>query len=323
MNATADVAASPASFQPLNAHHQGRCPQSRRGGIPARGCIEFTVASRRPTRRAIIGCVSATSQTLRAGERARRHVLRVRAQGPPAGPLRACRTSRSSCATAAGRSRPARSGTRTCSPGTSSAATSSTCAGGWTASGTSSRSSSRVRPRRARDPAVFLPVAYRDLDELDGFLEHLAREVHDRRLRGLLSACWATPSCARLAAGAVHAQRAPRVPGRPARAHGGRGHARPRGRAAAPAADSDLLICAALLHDLGKTREFTYGRRSGCPTRGGCSATWRSASRCSRSASAGSRRERAGAPALRARPPRAGRAPGRRSAPPRRSRCTG
>src|SRR3712207_2771008 len=29
------------------------------------------------------------------------------------------------------------------------------------------------------DAAGFLPVAYRDLDELDGFLEHLAREVHD------------------------------------------------------------------------------------------------------------------------------------------------
>src|SRR5919112_584952 len=36
------------------------------------------------------------------------------------------------------------------------------------------------------DPAAFLPVAYRDLDELDGFLEHLVREVHDRELRGLL-----------------------------------------------------------------------------------------------------------------------------------------
>ncbi len=36
------------------------------------------------------------------------------------------------------------------------------------------------------DPADFLPVAYRDLDELDGFLEHLGREVYDRRLRGLL-----------------------------------------------------------------------------------------------------------------------------------------
>src|SRR4051812_669866 len=36
------------------------------------------------------------------------------------------------------------------------------------------------------DPAAFLPVAYRDLDELDGFLEHLAREVHDRELRRVL-----------------------------------------------------------------------------------------------------------------------------------------
>src|ERR687891_2250447 len=38
----------------------------------------------------------------------------------------------------------------------------------------------------AADPAEFLPVAYRDLDELDGFLEHLAREVYDPDLRALL-----------------------------------------------------------------------------------------------------------------------------------------
>src|SRR3954454_2103618 len=38
----------------------------------------------------------------------------------------------------------------------------------------------------ATDPAAFLPVAYRDLDELDGFLEHLGREVHDPAYRGLL-----------------------------------------------------------------------------------------------------------------------------------------
>ena len=30
------------------------------------------------------------------------------------------------------------------------------------------------------DPAAFLPVAYRNVDELDGFLEHLAREVHEQ-----------------------------------------------------------------------------------------------------------------------------------------------
>src|SRR6185369_5693372 len=36
------------------------------------------------------------------------------------------------------------------------------------------------------DPAAFLPVAYRNLDELDGFLEHLAREVHEPTCGGLL-----------------------------------------------------------------------------------------------------------------------------------------
>src|SRR4051812_48191237 len=38
------------------------------------------------------------------------------------------------------------------------------------------------------DPAGFLPVAYRDMEELDGFLEHLAREVYDRDHRALLDA---------------------------------------------------------------------------------------------------------------------------------------
>src|SRR5919204_2667005 len=36
------------------------------------------------------------------------------------------------------------------------------------------------------DPAAFLPVAYRDLDELDGFLEHLAGEVRDAGFAALL-----------------------------------------------------------------------------------------------------------------------------------------
>ena len=47
----------------------------------------------------------------------------------------------------------------------------------------------------AADPAAFLPVAYRDLDELDGFLEHL----------GTGGPCWAdcsaTRPCARSGAG--------------------------------------------------------------------------------------------------------------------------
>ena len=36
------------------------------------------------------------------------------------------------------------------------------------------------------DPSTLLPVAYRDLDELDGFLEHLAREVDDPAYRELM-----------------------------------------------------------------------------------------------------------------------------------------
>ena len=56
------------------------------------------------------------------------------------------------------------------------------------------------------DPAAFLPVAYRDLDELDGFLEHLAREVHEpgyaALLEGLLGdaalrAAWRRAPCTR------------------------------------------------------------------------------------------------------------------------------
>ena len=43
-----------------------------------------------------------------------------------------------------------------------------------------------IERAEAADPAEFLPVAYRDVDELDGFLEHLAREVHDPGYRGLL-----------------------------------------------------------------------------------------------------------------------------------------
>ena len=41
------------------------------------------------------------------------------------------------------------------------------------------------RPGEA-DPAAFLPVAFRDLDELDGFLEHLAGEVRHPAFRALL-----------------------------------------------------------------------------------------------------------------------------------------
>jgi 3'-5' exoribonuclease len=110
------------------------------------------------------------------------------------------------------------------------------------------------------DPARFLPVAYRDLDELDGFLEHLAREVCEpgyRRLLdalladGELRAAWRLAPCTRAAHHAYlgglleHTVAVATLAQELALGH--------------PRLDSDLLICAAIVHDIGKTREFTYG----------------------------------------------------------------
>jgi 3'-5' exoribonuclease len=119
-------------------------------------------------------------------------------------------------------------------------------------------------PDGAADPAAFLPVAYRDLDELDGFLEHLAREVHDAGLRALLDAllgdgtlreAWRRAPCTRN--------------GHHAYLGGLLEHTVAVGTLALeacalhPRLDSDLLVAAALVHDLGKTREFTYGAEIG------------------------------------------------------------
>jgi 3'-5' exoribonuclease len=130
------------------------------------------------------------------------------------------------------------------------------------------RAITRVEPG-AVDPAQFLPVAYRDLDELDGFLEHLAREVHDREYAALLStllgdeqlrAEWRRAPCTR---GGHHAYLGGLLE-----------HTVAVGTLAVetcilhPRLNSDLLVCAALVHDLGKTREFTYGAEIGL-TEGG------------------------------------------------------
>jgi 3'-5' exoribonuclease len=119
------------------------------------------------------------------------------------------------------------------------------------------------------DPAAFLPVAYRNLDELDGFLEHLAREVHDpgyaALLEGLLAdaglrAAWRRAPCTR---GGHHAYLGGLLEHTVAVAtlaqetcilH--------------PRLNSDLLLCAALVHDLGKTREFSYGAELGLTDEG-------------------------------------------------------
>jgi 3'-5' exoribonuclease len=115
------------------------------------------------------------------------------------------------------------------------------------------------------DPARFLPTAYRDRDELEGFLEHLAREVYDPQLKLLLSGLLGDRELR------AELRRAPcSVPGQRVGAH----HAYLGGLlehtvAVAtlayelctlhPRLDRDLLLSAAIVHDVGKTREFVYG----------------------------------------------------------------
>jgi 3'-5' exoribonuclease len=127
------------------------------------------------------------------------------------------------------------------------------------------------------DPTRFLPVAYRDLDELEGFLEHLAREVYDPGLQTLLERLLADQ---RLRADIRLAPCSAPPVGSASRPSGGSGkgasghHAYLGGLlehtvAVAtmalelcmlhPRLDRDLLVTAAIVHDLGKTREFTYG----------------------------------------------------------------
>jgi 3'-5' exoribonuclease len=121
----------------------------------------------------------------------------------------------------------------------------------------------------AREAARFLPVSRRDLDELEGFFEHLAREVYDPPLRALLEAILADRGLR------AELRRAPcSLP--PGSGPGGSGahHAFLGGLlehtvavaqlalelcAVHPRLDRDLLLCAALVHDVGKTREYVYG----------------------------------------------------------------
>jgi 3'-5' exoribonuclease len=119
--------------------------------------------------------------------------------------------------------------------------------------------------------ARFLPVSRRDLDELEGFFEHLARELYDPPLRALLEAILADRElraelrrapCALPATG-------PARPGRSNAHHAFIGGLLEHTVAVAqlalelcavhPRLDRDLLLCAALVHDIGKTREYAYG----------------------------------------------------------------
>jgi 3'-5' exoribonuclease len=114
------------------------------------------------------------------------------------------------------------------------------------------------------DPTQFLPTAYRDLDELDGFLEGLAGEVGDTGFGGLLREliddealrrAWRLAPCTQnghhaylggllehtVAVGALAQETCVHHPG----------------------LNRDLLLTACLVHDLGRTREFTYGAEIG------------------------------------------------------------
>jgi 3'-5' exoribonuclease len=130
----------------------------------------------------------------------------------------------------------------------------------------------------AADPERFLPTAYRDLDELEGFFEHLAREVYDPALAVLLRALLGDEVLRaelRRAPCSVPAPRSAGAGGEGRAARGAAGHHAYLGGllehtvAVAtmalelctlhPRLDRDLLLAAALTHDLGKTREFRYG----------------------------------------------------------------
>ena len=117
-----------------------------------------------------------------------------------------------------------------------------------------------IRRAEAADPAAFLPTAYRDLEELDGFLEHLAREVYDPELRALLGA---------FLGDTAFREELRRAPCTRAGHHAYLGGLLEHTVAVAtlaletcalhPRLNSDLLICAAVLHDIGKIREFELG----------------------------------------------------------------
>jgi 3'-5' exoribonuclease len=119
------------------------------------------------------------------------------------------------------------------------------------------------------DPTDFLPAAYRDAEELEGFLEHLTREVHDPALREVVERVLFTEPVA------ADFRRAPCTrAGHHAYVGGLLEHTVAVGTLVLevcqlhPRLDSDLLMAAALLHDVGKSREFTYGAEFGITEEG-------------------------------------------------------
>jgi 3'-5' exoribonuclease len=127
----------------------------------------------------------------------------------------------------------------------------------------------RVEAVSDAEAAAFLPSSYRDLDELDGFLEHLCGEVYDRRYRALLDrlltdaplrAAWRRAPCTRAGHHAYlgglleHTVAVAMLAHELCQLH--------------PRLNSDLLLTAAVVHDLGLTRSFTYGAEIGLSEEG-------------------------------------------------------
>jgi 3'-5' exoribonuclease len=118
-------------------------------------------------------------------------------------------------------------------------------------------------------PEEFLPVAYRDMEELDGFLEHLAREVYDPGYHALLDSLigdtdlrgrWRRAPCSRAG---HHAYLGGLIEHTVAVATLARETCELHVKL-----NTDLLITAALVHDLGRCFEFTYGAEIGLTDEG-------------------------------------------------------
>ena len=118
-------------------------------------------------------------------------------------------------------------------------------------------------------PEAFLPRAYRDMEELDGFFEHLVTEVYDPGFRALLDELVADEPL-RAALRRAPCSRA----GHHAYLGGLIEHTVAVATLAREACElhrklnSDLLLTAALVHDIGRTREFTYGAEIGLSDEG-------------------------------------------------------
>lgn len=118
-------------------------------------------------------------------------------------------------------------------------------------------------------PDEFLPVAYRSAEDMNGFLEHLTREIADPGLLGVVDRVIFTgplaeefrrAPCTRAGHHAYvsglleHTVSVATLVGELCQLH--------------PRLDSDLLMAAAILHDVGRAREFTYGAEFGITDEG-------------------------------------------------------